>query len=146
MNKVSTISQNAQFQTCSVIKAKFDNSMTNKSEDERSSASNTFNGEATIVSIFKNQIGRSHEVKLSYTIKEGDNKRLKRDGVLRVYNMKEPIDIPVHKLLGKLRNTHVGTTLYYANNEWQVEGGLVEHVTPPFKLQLWQWITKHLVA
>ncbi len=64
--------------------------------------------------------------KFAYTIQKGDDKRLSRDGVLKVYNINEPIDIPVGKLLGNWKKSHIGVTLVVLNNQWCVEGEVFE--------------------
>lgn len=61
-----------------------------------------------------------------YTIKPGDNKRLTKDGVLKMYNIAEPVNIPVVALLGKWNKSHIGTTLVCINNMWAVKGGLIK--------------------
>lgn len=64
---------------------------------------------------------------LKYTIQEGDERRISKDGILRVYNLKESIDIPVQKLLGKWKKEHAGVTLVLINGKWNVEGEMAEH-------------------
>lgn len=61
-----------------------------------------------------------------YTIRQGDDRRL-RDGVLRVYNIKEPIDIPVGKLLGRWKMSHIGVTVFTSNDQWFIEGEAFKH-------------------
>src|SRR4051812_335746 len=65
--------------------------------------------------------GQSLKEKLVYTIRQGDNKRLTRDGLLRVYNLNQKIEIPVTKLLGRWKNTHVGVSIIIIGKEYQVE-------------------------
>lgn len=77
---------------------------------------------------------KSERVILTYTIKKGDNRRLNRDGILRLYKLDRPIEIPVTKLLGKWKHTHIGVTLACIYEEWQIEEGQVEHIMhKPFK-------------
>ncbi len=61
-----------------------------------------------------------------YTMQQGDEKRLSKNGVLKVYNIKEPIDIPVSKLLGNWKKSHIGVTLIVSNGQWCIEGGEFE--------------------
>lgn len=58
-----------------------------------------------------------------YTIAPGDNQKLNKQGILRVYNLKESIDIPVRRLLGNWKPSHVGVTLIVANGQWCTEDG-----------------------
>lgn len=65
--------------------------------------------------------------KYKYTIQKGDDKRLSRDGMLRVYHLKEPVDIPVRRLLGNWKKDHVGLTLVVVNDKWQIDGQIIKH-------------------
>lgn len=63
----------------------------------------------------------NERIRMCYTIKEGDNKRLNKKGILVVYNLNQAIEIPVIRLLGKFKKTHVGVTLYRQHGLWQIE-------------------------
>lgn len=65
---------------------------------------------------------KSAVIKIRYTIEPGDCKRLNKQGILKVYNIDEPIEIPVTALLGKWKNAHIGITIFKLNEEWQIEG------------------------
>lgn len=82
--------------------------------------------EAIVIDMFQNTIRKSHGLKQTYTIRHRDDKRLNREGVLRVYNFNEPIDIPVTRLLGRWKSSHVGVTLVLINERWHAEGKVVE--------------------
>lgn len=82
---------------------------------------------AVVRDIFRSEINKkSISGKFSYTIQHGDDKRLSRNGVLRVYNINEPVEIPVGELLGKWKKSHVGVTLVVLNQEWHIEGEVAE--------------------
>lgn len=80
-----------------------------------------------LIRVVQNTTQNPSPVKLRYTIQKGDDRRLNRDGGIRVYNLREPLDIPVKKLLGKWKNEHVGVTLMYMNEKWIIEGEMVQH-------------------
>ncbi len=80
-----------------------------------------------LIRVVQNTTQNPSPVKLQYTIQKGDDRRLNRDGGIRVYNLREPLDIPVKKLLGKWKNEHVGVTLVYMNEKWIIEGEMVQH-------------------
>ena len=69
----------------------------------------------------------------TYTIRQGDDKRLSKDGVLRVYNIMETINIPVRSLLGNWKKSHIGVTLIVTNGQWCIEGEEVEYCIPSEK-------------
>ncbi len=69
---------------------------------------------------------KSEFIKIRYTIKQGDQKRLNKRGVLKVYKVDQLIEIPVTSLLGKWKKTHVGVTVFKLNEEWQIEGRQVQ--------------------
>lgn len=117
------------FQNRIIVKGNLYKEIADKSEiKESASTSDLVKGKAIIIDISKNQAPkRSPGVKLTYTIQYRDGQRLKRDGVLRVYNINEPIEIPVTMLLGKWKKSHIGVTLTFENEEWHIEGGRVEH-------------------
>jgi len=87
-------------------------------------------GKVIVKTIFQTS-GKNENLKekLTYTIQKGDDKRLCREGVLRVYNIKEPIDIPIINLLGKWKNTHIGITLFVLNGQWYAGKEFVENLT-----------------
>ena len=89
-------------------------------------ANATAKGEkAIIINMFQNhEIDKATNEKFTYTIKQGDDKKLNKNGVLTVYNMSEPVDIPIEKLLGKWSNTHIGITLIAVNQRWMVKGDM----------------------
>lgn len=71
---------------------------------------------------------KNHREELKYTIQKGDDRRLNKDGVLRVYNLSEPFDIPVKKVLGKWKQEYVGITLVLVNEKWHIEDEKIKHV------------------
>src|SRR4051794_7454141 len=75
-----------------------------------------------VIRVVQNNATKSDLANLQYTVQKGDERRLNKDGVLRVYNRQVPIDIPVTRLLGKWKKEHVGVTLIYKNFRWQIEG------------------------
>ena len=85
---------------------------------------------AIVIDIVKRQSAKKDlDAKLTYTLKLGDAKRLNKNGILRVYHVNEPIDIPVKKLLGKWKTTHVGATFIVKNGKWCVEGNSVKNIS-----------------
>lgn len=79
----------------------------------------SFGEKAIIIEMFQNPLGKEQtRLNFTYTIKPGDEKRLNRSGVLRVYDLNKPVNIPVVKLLGKWKKTHIGVTLVIANGIW----------------------------
>ena len=125
MNTTSTFSENARVQTGILIKGNFrkEKSYTGKSpfEKENTVVRNIFQTPFSDTSITGNH---------TYTILEGDDKRLNKDGVLTVYNINKQIDIPVRKLLGNWKKSHVGITLIVENGQWCVEGQPFEYCIP----------------
>lgn len=62
-----------------------------------------------------------HSARLTYTFKAGDDKRINKNGILKVYNLSEPLEIPATKLLGKWKDTYIGISICLTNGEWQIE-------------------------
>ena len=71
---------------------------------------------------------RTNLTKIKYTLRPGDDKRLDKRGVLKVYNINTLIEIPVTGLLGQWKNTHVGTTIFKADDKWQIEGSDIKPI------------------
>ena len=71
---------------------------------------------------------KNQGVELKYTLQKGDEKRLDKHGVLRLYNVSEALEIPVTQLLGKWTNDNVGVTLVFKHGNWQVTGEMNKHV------------------
>lgn len=130
MNSTSTVAEKSLNQNCILIKSNFLEEIECKYGKTKSRGKlESAKEKAVVIDIFKNQtVNESQRAKITYTIQRGDDKRLNRIGVLRVYNIKEPIDIPVRKLLGNWKNTHIGVTLIAINREWQIEGVMPEHI------------------
>lgn len=74
------------------------------------------------------ELSRRKLEKILYTIRREDYRKLNRKGVLTVYNIKEPIEIPVTRLLGKWKKNHIGITVFKLNEEWQIEGEHGNHI------------------
>jgi len=81
--------------------------------------------------------GQTLKGELVYTIRRGDNKRLTRDGLLRVYNLNQKIEIPVTRLLGRWKKTHVGLSIIITGKDYQVEGKQVHQKSDTSKTFLW---------
>ena len=81
-----------------------------------------------LISLDKDTTSKKRTTNLKYTIQKGDDKRLNKHGVLRVYNLSEPLDIPVRKVLGKWKKEQIGVTLVFVSGNWQIEGEIVEHM------------------
>ncbi|WP_018615550.1 RNA polymerase sigma factor [Segetibacter koreensis] len=81
-----------------------------------------------LIGLEKDITSKKQTANLKYTIQKGDDKRLNKDGVLRVYNLSEPLDIPVRKVLGKWKKEQIGVTLVFVSGKWQIEGEIVEHM------------------
>lgn len=89
---------------------------------------------AIVIDMFDNRMEQERKkIKFTYTLKNGDDKRLNSEGVLQVYNISKPINIPVVKLLGKWEKTHVGITLIQINENWCIKGRMVKKITPDQK-------------
>ncbi len=97
--------------------------------------------QATIRNIIRNQPEpKGKRIKLTYTIQKQDYNRLNKEGVLRIYNLSKPVDIPITLLLGKWKNTHIGVTMKCINEKWEIEKGLVKHVIQkhePLAVEIW---------
>jgi RNA polymerase sigma-70 factor (ECF subfamily) len=70
------------------------------------------------------------KINFLYTIQSGDQKRINKNGILRVYHLSEPIDIPVGRILGKWKKEHIGVTLVAINGKWCIKGGIAEYSIP----------------
>ena len=81
--------------------------------------------EAVVRDIFPTSAKKTQRAEVSYTIQKGDDKRINRNGILRVYNINEPIDIPVRQILGKWSKNFIGVTLVFAGDKWDIKGKLV---------------------
>lgn len=151
MNNNAILTKKSLFQNCIILKSNLHTETADKSEIKASNPPcDLLKEKAIIIDIFQNKESKkSQRVKLTYTIQQGDDQRLNRDGVLRMYNINKPIEIPVSKLLGKWKKNHIGVTLAIINEEWQIEGGLVEHIMHKqysFISIAWQWIMRFVVA
>src|SRR3954453_3374930 len=83
-------------------------------------------------------------IKFSYTIQKGDFERLNRDCVLKVYKINEPVDIPVRRLLGKWKDTHIGVTIFKLNEEWRIDGEeQVVYSKQPLMVVAKRWLSKY---
>lgn len=129
MCTTSILSKDADIKSCISIKAFNKKEIVSKSDTTKNIVRSNHSVEKAVVidMLEYKAIKKSLSVKFTYTIKQGDAKRLSKGGVLRVYNHYEPINIPVEKLLGKWKNTHVGVTLICRGENWYVEGGAVNH-------------------
>lgn len=113
------------------IKGNFKKEITGKDFDNTNSSKILKTEKAIVRDIFKTTAtDESIKGGYTYTIQPRDNKRLSKDGVLRVYNISEPVDIPIRQLLGKWNKEHVGITLVVKDNEWCIEGRVPEHSIP----------------
>lgn len=117
------------------IKGNFKKESSNKHDMNNTNGPLNFTKEEAVVRhIFQIPAVNKNIGNLQYTIQQGDDKRLSKDGVLRVYNMNEPIDIPVGKLLGRWKSSHIGITLIVSDNQWCIEGELtVPQIPKPEK-------------
>ena len=64
---------------------------------------------------------QAFNAELNYTFQQGDGQKLKKNGILRVYNINQPIEIPVTRLLGKWKESYVGVTVGVRGGEWVIE-------------------------
>lgn len=107
---------------CDFKKATLSDFVGNKGTGKSQAESKT----AIVRDISEDQYGKkTPSLRSAYTLQEGDENRLNKNGVLRVYNLNEPLDIPVTDLLGKWRKQHVGVTLFLTNGKWCTGGKLV---------------------
>lgn len=81
----------------------------------------------SLIRVVQNTTVKNECVKLKYTLQNGDDRRLNKEGVLRVYNMSEPLDIPVKQVLGRWKKEHIGVTLIFSNEQWHIEGEIIKH-------------------
>lgn len=94
---------------------------------------------AIVIDMFENtSINKTPKVDLTYTIKAGDNNRLNSRGDIKVYDHNEPIFIPVGRLLGKWKNTHIGVTLVVINDNWRVKGEVLN--SPVYNDEQSMWV------
>lgn len=49
-------------------------------------------------------------------------------GVLIVYNLDQPVEIPFKKLFGKWKKSYIGIALTFKNNAWEIDGEPVKTV------------------
>lgn len=83
--------------------------------------------ESIVIAIKQNRSQhKSQSIKLRYKITAGDCRRLNKDGVLKVYNMDQLVEIPVSRLLGKWKTTHIGITVFKTDDQWQVNQSQAE--------------------
>ena len=78
---------------------------------------------------FKNKAGKAKNVNFSYTVQKEDYKRLDKKGMLRVYNLSKPVDIPLVGILGKWKKQHIGVTLVAIDGKWCIKGGAASNRT-----------------
>lgn len=84
---------------------------------------------AIIINMFPSRMEKeSGKIKFTYTLTSRDDKRLNSQGILTVYDLSKPINIPVVKLLGDWKKTHAGITLIRINENWCVKGQVVKNV------------------
>ena len=143
MKTSSILSKKSSFQDSISI-----NAFSYKLPKANITSSNAKGEKAIIINMFKNQEVKYTENQFTYTVQQGDDKRVNKNGVLRVYDMNEPINIPVGNLLGKWKNSHIGVTLVVINEKWSVMGG-AENVIfkqQPFILTAFQRLLKFVTA
>lgn len=148
MNTTSTFSKNSSIETGIYIKGDFTRKSRKYEMNNVTASTLPFEKEETIVkSIFQTSAADKNITgNHSYTLQQGDDKRLNKDGVLRVYNSNEPIDIPVRRLLGNWKETHTGVTLIVADGQWCVEGNQVDIKPEPIVLAALKSILKFALA
>lgn len=149
MNTTSIFSQKSPVETGIYIKADFKKQQSYKYDVKNAAADKlqVEKEEAIVKSIFQTSVtNKSITGNHKYTIVQGDDKRLNKDGVLRVYKMTEPIDIPVRRLLGNWKKSYIGVTLIVANGQWCVEGDSVDIKPVPIALAALQSIWKFALA
>jgi hypothetical protein len=133
MNTTSNFSENSRVETGILIKGNFKKEKLSSFDINNITAGKTtFEKENAVVrNIFQAPASdKSITGNHTYTILEGDERRLGKDGVLKVYNINKQIDIPVRKLLGNWKKTHIGITLIIENGQWCVEGQPFEFRIP----------------
>ena len=109
------------------MKANLPLEMTQQTNKTTNTSMQNFRVESKIIDLNPNLFQDQNQlVKHRYTVKQGDYKRLNKDGVLKVYNMNEPVEIPVTSMLGKWKNTHIGVTFFRIGEEWKVIGRQAE--------------------
>lgn len=129
MNTKTNFSEKPSVKTGLYIKGDFKKIISSECSINNTAVESNLNKEKTIVRDISQtpETNKSIKGNFTYTIQPGDNKRLSGDGVLRVYNIKEPIDIPVRNLLGKWKKSHIGVSLIIINGQWCVEGEVAAH-------------------
>ncbi len=133
MNTTSNFSENSRIETGILIKGNFKKEkLSNFDMNNIAAGKSPFEQEKAVVrNIFQTPFSdTSITGNHTYTILEGDEKRLSKDGLLKVYNINKQIDIPVRKLLGNWKKSHVGITLIVENGQWCVEGQPFEYCIP----------------
>lgn len=129
MNTTSTFSETYPDKTGIYIKGYFKKEISYKNEVNVLNSKSDNKDETIVRHIFQTPfINKSIKAKLNYTIHESDERRLTKDGILKVYNMNERIDIPVTKLLGKWNRSHIGIHLIVVDGQWRVEGEMVTNI------------------
>lgn len=109
------------------IKGNFKKDITGKDFDNKNNFKTLKTEKAIVRDIFKTTASNENvKGEFTYTIQLRDNKRLTKDGTLRVYNMRQPIDIPIVPLLGKWNREHVGIILVSKDGEWLIEGRVAQ--------------------
>lgn len=149
MHTTTILSEKSPAKTCIYIKGDFRKSAAYK-YCVNNTAGKSNKKEKAIVRCIPPTSGieKSINGKYRYILQPGDNKRLSRDGVLRLYSINKAIDIPVRKLLGKWKAGHIGVALVVLDGQWCIEGELVEHMHKPERgvlvaLRLLLGLTKH---
>jgi hypothetical protein len=129
----SLLSKKSPIQDCIHIEANPLKNIVNKTGICKSIENLNSSGQkATVIDMFEHQeANKTQRVSLTYTIKHGDDKRMDKNGFIKVYDLNEEINIPVGRLLGKWKITHIGVTLVVINNKWRIEGEVFK--TPPYK-------------
>lgn len=150
MKTTSILSKNANFRDAINISEPLYKKTTDNSIINKDFKNFNLKGEkAIIINMFENKsTNQSLSEDFTYVIKQGDQGKLNENGTLMVYNLSEPVDIPIEKLLGKWNNTHIGVTLAFSDNKWSVKGGIENFVfkQEPFILSAFQRILKFVIA
>lgn len=129
MHTTSTCSKKLPLQNCTNIKAIALTETANKSGiPVNKSDCEDSEEKAVVIDIFRNQAAKiSHKTKFTYTLKHGDDKRLNKEGVLRVYDLNKSVNIPVTELLGTWKDTHIGVTFVAGDNNWCLKGDIIKN-------------------
>ena len=151
MKNTSSFSENSRVETAILIKGNFKKEKCNYDINNITAGKSSFEKEKAVVrNIFQTPaVDTSITGNHTYTILEGDDKRLSKEGVLKVYNINKQIDIPVRKLLGNWKKTHIGITLIIENGQWCVEDQPFEYCIPKQEsavLVAWRSLLKFAMA